>query len=72
MVRLKTTRKGKTPVDVTVTEQNELKRVRLSMGEREDGNRFRNTDLNEQEVRDLITLLEWNLAKVQGRVPWDA
>ncbi len=69
MTRLPTSRKGKTPVDVTVTEQNGLKRVRLTMGE--DAHSKRNTDMDEREVEDLITILTFKLAMIRGEVPWD-
>lgn len=70
MARLPRTRKGKTAVDVVAVEQDGLKRVRLSMGEYGTSG-HKNTDMPAEEVRDLITLLEYNLAKVQGKVPWD-
>lgn len=70
MTRLERSRKGKTTIDVTVTKQDGLGRVRLSMGEQGSYN-HRNSDLDAREVRDLITLLEWHLAKVTGAIPWD-
>ena len=69
MTRLPTSRKGKTPVDVTVTNQNGLKRVRLTMGL--DALNKKNTDMDEQEVEDLITILTFKLAMIRGQVPWD-
>lgn len=71
MTRLPQTRKGKTPVDVTVTEQNGLKRVRLSMGADYGYGGKKNTDMDEQEVEDLITILTFKLAMIRGQVPWD-
>jgi hypothetical protein len=71
MTRLTRSRKGKTPVDVVATEQNGLKRVRISMGDERYSN-YRNTDMDERETRELITMLEWHLAKVEGRIDWDA
>ncbi len=70
MTRLPRSRRGKTPVDVTVTVQNGLKRVRLSMGDEGTG-RFRNTDMDESEVEDLITVLAFKLKVIRGEVPWD-
>jgi len=70
MTRLPQSRKGKTQVDVTVTQQNTLKRVRLSMGQ--DGSYSKkNTDMDEREVEDLITILQFKLAMIRGQVPWD-
>lgn len=69
MTRLPNSRKGKTPVDVTVTNQNNLKRVRLTMGH--DNRSKMNTDLDEQEAEDLITILTFKLAMIRGQVPWD-
>lgn len=70
MTRLPQSRKGKTTVDVTVTEQNNLKRVRLTMGNPGDY-RNKNTDMDAQEVEDLITILTFKLAMIRGQVPWD-
>lgn len=66
-MRLPRERKGKTTVDVTNTLQAGIPRVRLSMG-RTDDHRFRNTDMSPQEVRDLITLLEYHLAIAEKRI----
>lgn len=56
-MRLPRKRKGTTPVDVVVTEQNGLRRVRLSMGM--PGRKFSNTDLPPDEARDLATMLNF-------------
>ena len=69
ITRLPNTRKGKTAVDVTVTNQNNLKRVRLTMGA--DSYDKKNTDMDEREVEDLITILSFKLAMIRGQVPWD-
>lgn len=70
MTRLPQSRKGKTQVDVTVTEQNKLKRVRLTLGGHESYSK-KNTDMDEQETEDLITILTFKLAMIRGQVPWD-
>lgn len=69
-MRLPRSRKGKTTVDVTVTRQDGLPRVRLSMGERSKPG-FKNTDMDESEVEALVTFLQFNLAKVRGQIPWN-
>lgn len=69
MSRLPQSRKGKTTVDVTVTEQNGLKRVRLTLGDQTISKK--NTDMDEREVEDLITLLQFKLMMLRGEVPWD-
>ena len=66
MVRLERTRRGKTPIDVTITRQNDLPRVRLTMGN--ERGKFTNTDMDEQEVRDLLVLLEFKLLEMKGDV----
>lgn len=63
MTRLPRTRRGKTPVDVTITEQDGLKRVRLTMGD--DNYSKKNSDMDEQETEDLITILQFKLAELR-------
>lgn len=68
-MRLPRSRKGKTPIDVNLVNQpsNPHPRVRLSVGE--DGVPGRkNSDLDPKETEDLITLLQWHLAKARGEV----
>ena len=69
MTRLQRTRRGKTPVDVTRTEQNGIRRIRLSMGD-EIGQRFRNTDMDDEETENLIIMLAYNLKMLRGEIPW--
>lgn len=70
-MRLPRSRKGKTAIDVTPTLQNGLKRARITIGDTDSANK-RNSDMDEKEVADLITILEFTLAKLKGEVPWDA
>lgn len=66
-MRLPRDRKGKTPIDVGVVEQDGLKRVRLSMGE--DGTPGRkNSDLSDKETVDLIAMLNYNLKLIRGEI----
>lgn len=69
MSRLPRSRKGKTSVDVTATKQNGLARVRLTMGEVSSYS-HKNTDMDAQEVEDLIVLLSFKLAMIRGDIPW--
>lgn len=69
MARLPRERKGKTAIDIVAVEQDGLKRVRITMGDTASPNK-RNTDMTAGEVRDLITLLEYNHAKLVGKIPW--
>lgn len=69
MSRLPRSRKGKTAVDVTVTRQGGLPRVRLTMGEKSSPS-HKNTDMDEQEVEDLIVLLTFKLRMIRGDIPW--
>lgn len=66
MTRLPRSRGGKTNVDVDVVtvEQDGLKRVRLTMGA--GTMKVRNTDMDEQEVEDLIVMLEFKLQEIKG------
>lgn len=66
MTRLPRSRGGKTQVDVdvVVTEQDGLKRVRLTMGA--GTTKVRNTDMDVQEVEDLIVMLEFKLQEIKG------
>lgn len=68
MTRLPRSRGGKTPVDidVVVTEQDGLSRVRLTMGA--GTAKVRNTDMDEDEVRELLVLLEYKLLEMKGEV----
>lgn len=66
MTRLPRSRKGKTPIDVTTTEQNGLKRVRFTTGH--DGARKVNSDLDPQEVFDLVTILSYHLGVITGHI----
>ena len=68
-MRLRRSRKGKTAIDVTTTEQAGLKRIRLTMGEPNDP-RKRNTDMDARELDESIVLLQWHQAKLNGQVPW--
>lgn len=73
MTRLPRSRKGKTAIDVIVTQQGQP-RVRLSMSRPSKPgvpDRFVNTDMDEQEVNDLIVLLQFKLAVMRGEVAWD-
>ena len=73
MTRLPRSRKGKTAIDVIVTQQGQP-RVRLSMSRPSNPglpDRFVNTDMDEQEVNDLIVLLQFKLAVMRGEVAWD-
>lgn len=55
MTRLSRSRNGKTSVDVTVVRQDDLTRVRLTMGDDSPGRK--NTDLDSVEVEALALLL---------------
>lgn len=68
MTRLPRSRGGKTAVsvDVVVTRQNELPRVRLTLGT--DYGMNKNTDMDAEEVENLIILLQYKLAEMQGEV----
>lgn len=69
MTRLPRSRGGKTPVevDVVVTRQNELPRVRLSLGNDYSTSR-KNTDMDTEETEALIVLLQYKLAEMRGEV----
>jgi hypothetical protein len=68
MSRLPRSRKGKTTVDVTVTKQDGLPRVRLTMGDGKPNHK--NTDMDPTEVADLIVLLTFKLKMIRGEIPW--
>lgn len=68
MTRLPRSRKGKTAVDVTLTKQDGLPRVRLSMGEIGSAN-HKNTDMDHTEVENLIVILQYKLAQSRGAIP---
>lgn len=67
MTRLPRSRKGKTPLDVTITHQPAGLRVRVTLGN--DGYDKKNSDLDAKECDDLIVLLQYNLAKIKGELP---
>ena len=69
MTRLPRSRGGKTPVavDVVVTKQNGLPRVRLTLGA-DYGTSKKNTDMDEDETEALIVLLQYKLAEMRGEV----
>lgn len=69
MSRLPRSRKGKTTVDVTITRQDGLPRVRLTMGN-VDHISHKNTDMDEREVEDLIIMLTYKLKMMRGEIPW--
>lgn len=67
MARLPRDRKGKTPIDVGIVVQDDLTRVRLSMGE--DGAPGRkNSDLSVKEAEDLVTMLQYNISIAKGDI----
>ena len=66
MTRLPRSRKGKTPIDVTITDQNGVKRVRLTVGQ--DNGAKKNSDLDAQEVADLVTMLAYNVGIITGNI----
>lgn len=68
-MRLNRSRRGKVTVDVTTTEQDGNRRIRLTMGEDRPGKK--NTDMDGVELAELITILQYHLAKLEGKVPWD-
>lgn len=64
-MRLPRVRKGTVSVDVNVV-KTEVVRVRLTM---KNGNLpHTNTDLRENEVEDLITILQYKLAQARGQI----
>lgn len=65
-MRLPRERKGKTPIDVTIVEQDDTVRVRLTMGE--DGGSKKNSDLTATEVKDLTTLLDYHGKLITGEL----
>lgn len=67
MMRLPRARKGKTPIDVGIVKQDDLTRVRISMGEDNSPGR-KNSDLSEQEVLDLIAMLNYHLLVAKGEI----
>jgi hypothetical protein len=69
MSRLPRSRKGKTTVDVTITRQDGLPRVRLTMGH-VDHYSHKNTDMDDREVEDLIIMLTYKLKMMRGEIPW--
>jgi len=69
-MRLPRKRKGKTPIDIGIVKQDDLTRVRISMGEDNSPGR-KNSDLSEEEVVDLIAMLNYHLMVVRGEVTPD-
>lgn len=67
MTRLPRERKGKTPIDVGMVQQDGLTRVRISMGE--DGGSRKNSDLSVQETEDLIAMLNYHMLVAKGEIP---
>jgi len=66
-MRLRRSRRGKTPIDIGVVTQDSGPRVRVSIGE--DGTPGRkNSDLDFQETEDLITMLQYHLALAKGDI----
>lgn len=66
MTRLPRERKGKTPIDVGMVQQDGLTRVRISMGE--DGGSRKNSDLSIQETEDLIAMLNYHMLVAKGEI----
>lgn len=67
-MRLPRTRKGKTPLDVTLVEQYGNKRVRITLGEDSNPRGKYNTDMDAAEVTDLIALLNYNMMILNGEI----
>lgn len=64
-MRLRRSRRGKTPIDVVRVEQDPgVVRIRLTMGEVRSGS-HKNSDLTPQEAEDLATMLLY-FVKVHG------
>lgn len=68
-MRLPRSRRGKTPIDVVITNQPAGPRVRITIGE--DGYDKKNSDLDFKETQDLIVLLTYHLEKAKGNVDDD-
>lgn len=66
-MRLPRSRKGKTPLDVQIIEQNDTVRLRITLGE-DLSARKRNTDMDEQEITDLIAMLNYHLLVIRGEI----
>lgn len=69
-MRLPRSRRGKTPIDIGIVEQGGGPiRIRVSIGEDwAKPSSKKNSDLDFKETEDLITLLQWHLAKAKGEV----
>jgi len=70
-MRLRSSRRGKTPIDVGVVTQESGPRVRLSLGDdaMSTPSRRKNRDLDFQECEDLIVMLQYHLMKAKGEIP---
>lgn len=69
MTRLPRTRRGKTPIDVTIVTQEAGPRVRVTIGDDlARPSAKKNSDLDAKEVEDLIVMLEFNLRRLRGEV----
>jgi hypothetical protein len=69
-MRLNRSRRGKTPIDVVIVEQEKgLPRVRLTVGDdlSKPSNK-KNSDLDLQEVEDLIVMLTYHKMKIAGDI----
>lgn len=72
-MRLPRSRRGKTPIDIVVVEQGDgPTRVRITVGEDwSKQSSKKNSDMDFKEVEDLITLLQYHLAKAKGEITDD-
>lgn len=68
-MRLERSRRGKTNIDVTTTNQDDNKRIRISMGDPGKPG-FKNTDLDAVELDNLIVILNYHKLKMEGKIPW--
>lgn len=69
-MRLTRSRKGKTPIDIVIVEQEKGQaRVRLTVGDdASKPSNKKNSDLDLQEVDDLITMLTYHKMKISGEL----
>lgn len=71
-MRLPRSRRGKTPIDIGVVTQESGPRVRVSIGEDfSSPSSKKNSDLDFKETEDLITMLQYHLAKAKGDIKDD-